>query len=173
MRVALIAALSANNVIGRNGALPWRLPADLKFFKRMTTGHHLIMGRKTYESVGKLPGRKTVVITRDTSINDPDVIAVRTVDEALEAAAGDEMPFIGGGAQIYVAAMHRVDVMYLTRIHAEFDGDTFFPEFDDVNEWRLVDAEHHEADEKNAWPYSFLTYERATDGTKPEADIAG
>lgn len=165
MRVSIIAVLAANNVIGRDNGLPWHLSTDLKRFKALTTGHHLLMGRKTWESVGKpLPGRVSVVITRQDGYQvPPGVILVRSVEEALEVAAraGDPEAFVGGGGEIYQQSLHRADRMYLTRVHAEVEGDTFFPDFDDVSEWHLTDAEHFEADEKNDYPFSFLTYERA------------
>jgi len=163
MTLSIIAALANNNVIGRDNQLPWHMPADLKRFKQLTAGHHLLMGRRTYESVGKpLPGRITVVITRSQDYVPPGVAVARSLDEAISKAeaAGDPEVFIGGGHEIFNQSIHRADRMYLTRIHAEPEGDTFFPEFDDVNEWHLVDAEHHEADERNPYPYSFLTYER-------------
>ncbi|HEY6140577.1 MAG TPA: dihydrofolate reductase [Thermoanaerobaculia bacterium] len=161
MRISIIAILAANNVIGRDNQLPWYLPADLKRFKALTTGHHLIMGRKTFESLGKpLPGRTNVVVTRSGGVCAPGVVIVPSIDAALDVAKGDGEIFIAGGAQIYEQTIHRAGRMYLTRIHADFEGDTLFPDFDDVTEWQLTDSEHHEADEKNAWPYSFLTYER-------------
>lgn len=161
MRVSIIAALAANNVIGRDNALPWRLSADLKRFKALTMGHHLILGRKTYESIGTpLPGRTMVVVTH-SDFSAPGVLVSPSIEEALQRAAADEEVFIAGGAQIYDQSIHRADRMYLTRVHTEVEGDAFFPDFDDVNEWRLTDAEHFDADEKNEYPYSFLTYERA------------
>ncbi|HYC59489.1 MAG TPA: dihydrofolate reductase [Thermoanaerobaculia bacterium] len=163
MRLSIIAALSTNSVIGRANGIPWRLSTDLKRLKALTMGHHLIMGRKTWESVGQpLPGRVMVVITR-RDLEDEGIVVVRSFDEAVRIAeeAGDEEPFIGGGAEIYQQTIHRAHRMYLTRVHAEIEGDTFFPDFDDVSEWHLVDAEHREADEKNEYPYSFLTYDRA------------
>jgi len=164
MRLSIIAALSTNNVIGRNNDLPWHLSTDLKRLKALTMGHHFIMGRKTYDSVGRpLPGRVTVVITRRDDYHPQGVVVVKSLEEALQVAeaAGDSEAFIAGGAEIFEMAMHRVDRMYLTRVHAEVEGDTFFPEFDDVSEWRLTDSEHCEADAKNDHPFSFLTYDRA------------
>lgn len=156
MTISIIAALSDNNVIGRNNALPWRLSADLKRFKALTLGHTIVMGRKTFESIGRvLPGRRTVVVTHG-GFEAEGVEVVHSLPDALTDDA-----FICGGASIYAAAMPRAQRMYLTRVHAEIEGDTFFPEFDDVTEWKLVDSEHCEADEKNEYPYSFLTYERA------------
>lgn len=164
MKLSLIAALAANNVIGRNNQVPWRLPTDLRRFKALTMGHHLIMGRKTFDSVGRpLPGRVNVVITRREDWSAAGVTVEHSLEEALRVAAdaADAEAFIAGGAEIYELAIHRADRMYLTRVHAEVEGDTFFPEFDDVSEWRLVDAEHFEADERNEYPFSFLTYDRA------------
>jgi dihydrofolate reductase len=163
MRLSIIAALSTNNVIGRDNQVPWRLSTDMKRYKALTMGHHLLTGRKTYASVGKpLPGRTTVVITRDQSFRDDGVIVVHNLEDALRVAeeAGDAEPFINGGAEIYRQAMHRADRMYLTRVHTEVQGDTYFPDFDDVGEWTLVDSEHFEPDEKNEYPFSFLTYDR-------------
>ena len=162
MRVSLIVAVSSNGIIGRDGGLPWYLPADLKHFKRTTMGHHLIIGRRTWEEVGKpLPGRTMVVVTRSRNFGPEGAQVVRSVERALELAADDDEPFIGGGAQIYRIALERdlVDRIYLTRIHAEVEGDTIFPEID-LGQWGLVSEEHHDADEKNEFPYSFLIYER-------------
>ena len=164
MTVSLIVAVSSNGVIGRDGGLPWCLPADLKHFKRTTMGHHLIIGRRTWEEVGKpLPGRTMVVVTRSRNFAPEGAKVVRSVERALELAADDEEPFIGGGAQIYRIALERdlVDRIYLTRIHAEVEGDTIFPEVD-LGRWELASEEHHDADEKNEFSYSFLVYERRT-----------
>lgn len=163
-RLSIIAAVAANNVIGRANDLPWHLAGDLKWFKALTLGHFMIMGRRTFDSVGgkPLPGRTTVVITRDPSYAAaPGVVVVTNVDDALAAAEQDDEPFICGGAEIYRQTMHRATRMYITQVHAEPDGDTLFPEFDDVNEWKLVDREDFEADAKNDYAYSFLTYDRA------------
>jgi dihydrofolate reductase len=159
MTVSVIAIVAANGVIGRNNALPWRMSTDLKHFKSLTMGHHMIMGRKTFESVGILPGRPHIVITRQELPIDGVQIA-RSVDEALALAKDDNEPFICGGAEIYRQSLHRATRMYITQIHADVEGDTYFPEFDDVNEWKLVDREDFEADAKNEYPFSFLTYER-------------
>ena len=162
MTVSLIVAVSSNGVIGRDGGLPWHLPADLKHFKCTTMGHHLIIGRRTWEEVGKpLPGRTMVVVTRSRRFFPEGVFVVRSVEQALELAAEDVEPFIGGGSQIYRIALARdlVDRIYLTRIHAEVEGNTFFPDFD-LDEWELISEEHFDADEKNEYPYSFLVYER-------------
>jgi len=161
MTVSLIVAVSENGVIGKDGGLPWHLPADLKHFKNTTTGHHLIIGRRTWDEVGKpLPGRTMVVITRSRSFSVEGATVVHSLEEALEAAVKDSEPFIGGGAYIYRMALARdlVDRLYITRIHAEVEGDTFFPEID-FDRWTLVSEDYHEADEKNEYPYSFLVYE--------------
>jgi dihydrofolate reductase len=163
MTISIIAAVAANNIIGRDNKLPWHMPADLKWFKALTTGHHVVMGRKTFEEFRKpLPGRVNVVVTRNPNWAADGVAIARSVDEAISKAeaAGDKEIFIIGGAEIFSQVLHRSDRMYITRIHTEPEGDTYFPDFDDVNEWKLVDSEHHEADEKNVFPYSFLTYER-------------
>jgi len=165
MTVSIIAIVAANGVIGRDNTLPWRMSTDLKRFKALTMGHHMIMGRKTFDSIGRrpLPGRPHVIVTR-TDAPIEGVQIARSIDEALHIAqaAGDPEPFICGGADIYRQSLHRANRMYITQIHADVEGDTYFPEFDDVNEWKLVDREDFEADEKNDYPFSFLTYERAT-----------
>ncbi|HUR80946.1 MAG TPA: dihydrofolate reductase [Thermoanaerobaculia bacterium] len=164
MKLSLLAALSTNNVIGRDNDVPWRLSTDLKFLKSKTMGHHVIMGRKTYESVGRpLPGRTNVVITRQDDYAAEGAVVVHSLEEAVRVAErnGEEEAFVLGGAEIYAQAMHVADRMYLTRVHAEVEGDTWFPDFDDVSEWHLVDSEHFDADEKNEFPFSFLRYERA------------
>src|SRR5262245_22923148 len=161
-RLSVIAAVAANGIIGRANGLPWHLAGDLKWCKRLTLGHHMIMGRRTFDSVGKpLPGRTTVVITRDGSFCAPGVFVAGTIDEALEIAAHDDEPFICGGAEIYRQTLHRADRMYITQVHAKPEGDPLFPEFDDVNEWKLVDREDFEADDQNDYAFSFLTYDRA------------
>ncbi len=162
MAVSMIVAVSSNGVIGRDGGLPWYLPADLRHFKRTTMGHHLIIGRRTWEELGNpLPGRTMVVVTRSRQLVLEGAQGVSSIEEALEVAAADDEPFIGGGSQIYrVALAHGlVDRIYLTRIHAEIEGDTRLPEID-LDLWELISEEHHEADEKNDFDYSFLVYER-------------
>lgn len=162
-RISLIVAMAANRVIGRDNDLPWRLPEDLRRFKRLTMGHTLVMGRKTWESIGRpLPGRDVVVVTRQEGYEvPPGVSVVRSVDEALEAARGDEV-FIGGGEEIFRQTIDRADRLHLTRIDKDFPGDTFFPEFD-PERFRLVEREDHEATEEVPFGYSFLTYDRAGD----------
>lgn len=162
MRTSLIVAVAANGAIGFEGDLPWRLPADLRHFKRLTMGHHLIIGRRTWESVAVvLPGRTMVVVTRDLDYR-PEVegvLVAHSLEAALGLAKGDDEPFVAGGAGLYREALEIADRMYLTRIHAEFKADTFFPDFD-LEQWVVTAEEHHQPDEKNIFPYSFLTLER-------------
>ncbi len=160
MRLSIIAAMSANRVIGRNNSLPWRLPADLKRFKNLTIGHHLLMGRKTFESIGQpLPGRTTVVITRQSRYSPTGALVAHSIEQALLIAAQESEVFVAGGAQIYQQMLPRADRLYLTSIDKEFEGDTAFPDFDE-SEWRLIFKENRGPDEKNSYHYSFLTYER-------------
>lgn len=165
MRTSIIAAVAANRTIGRDNGLPWgRLPADMKWFKRQTMGHTMILGRKTFESIGSrpLPGRPLVVITRKDIDAPAGVRIVHTLDEALAAAREqeNEEAFIAGGAEIYRQALPRTDRMYLTWIGEEFPGDTFFPAFDPSG-WRVVSEEPHEADGENPYPYTFQILDRA------------
>jgi dihydrofolate reductase len=164
MRVSLIAAMDNNRLIGRDNSLPWRLSADLKRFKALTMGHTLIMGRKTYESIGRpLPGRKTVIITRNEAYAVDGVDVAHSLDDAVvRAAAAHEADeaFIAGGAEIYQHALPRADRMHLTLIDASFDGDTFFPAIDD-DEWTEVErVRHDDGDQQFEHGYAFVTYDR-------------
>jgi dihydrofolate reductase len=161
MRISLVVAMAANGVIGRDNGLPWHLPADLQHFKRITMGKPILMGRKTWESIGRpLPGRTSIVITRDTGYVAPGCIVVHSIDAALQAAAdhADEAMVIGG-AEFYRQVLPRADTLYLTRVHADFEGDTFFPE-PDASEWREVERRDCEPDEKNPYRYSFIRLDR-------------
>jgi dihydrofolate reductase len=134
MKRALIAALSQNRVIGIENRLPWRLPSDLARFKRLTMGHHIIMGRKTFESIGRpLPGRTTVVVSR-RGFSAPNVVTVSTIAEAFSVAGADDQPFVCGGAEIYGQAIDIADTLYLTIVEKEVSGDAMFPEFD-ISKW--------------------------------------
>ena len=158
MRLSAIVAMASNRCIGKDNALPWRLPADLKRFKQLTMGHTLIMGRKTYESIGRpLPGRTTLVVTRQPDYAPEGVQVAHSLEQALEQARGDEV-FLAGGADLYRQAMDRVRRLYLTRIERAYEGDTFFPELD-LSGWRLVAEEQHPATATEP-PFAFLTYER-------------
>lgn len=164
MRVSLIVAMAANRVIGRDGDLPWRLPADLRFFKRVTMGHHLVMGRKTWASIGRpLPGRTMVVLTRDAGLEIPGVHVVHGLADALALAraAGDSEAFVIGGAEIFARALPLADRLYLTRIHADVEGDVRFPDFDE-SAWIEVAREEHAADEDHALSFALCTLERRT-----------
>ncbi|MBS1621496.1 MAG: dihydrofolate reductase [Bacteroidetes bacterium] len=167
MIISLIVAASNNNVIGYEGKLPWHLPADLKHFKNVTWGMPLIMGRKTFQSLGKaLPGRKNIVITRQPdSLNlgaDPGaVIVVKSLEEALSSAIETDAKevFIIGGGEIFKMTFEMAKRIYFTRINAEFPGDTYFPEMD-KRDWRLISNIDHSADEKNVYGYSFQVWEK-------------
>lgn len=159
MRVSAIVAMGTNRAIGLEGALPWRLPEDLRRFKRLTLGHTLVVGRKTYESIGRpLPGRRMVVLTRQPGWSAEGVQVARSLEEALELAAGDEEVFIAGGAEVYREALPRVQRLYLTVLERDYRGDTFFPEVD-LSAWRLVEREQHPASGELP-AYAFLTWER-------------
>ena len=160
-QIYLIAAMTENRVIGRNNALPWHLPADLKHFRLLTSGHTIIMGRKTFESFGRpLPERRNIVVTRDPD-NRPDGVEIAAgLEEAIDLASAEDEVFIGGGEQIYRLALPRAVRIYLTLIHAEIEGDTFFPEFD-RDYWFLAHEEHRGADEKNRYRLTFQRYDRA------------
>lgn len=159
--IALVVAVAENNVIGGNNQLLWHLPDDLKHFKRLTLGHPVVMGRRTFESIGRpLPGRPNVVVTRQTDWQAPGVTVVHTVPEALALARTlDEVVCVIGGGEIYQQALPAADVIYLTEVHHAFAGDTHFPELDHAV-WREETRERHEADEKHAFPFSFVTLRR-------------
>ncbi len=158
---SIIAAYAQNRVIGKDNQLIWQLPSDLKYFKKLTTGHHIIMGRKTYLSIGKpLPERTTVVITRNQDFQAPGCIVVHSLEDALGVSeTKDNEVFICGGASIYKQAIPYCDRMYITEIYQEFKGDAFFPEFD-KNKWQIIKKEVRLPDEKNQYKHAFITYER-------------
>ena len=165
MSISIIVAASENGVIGRDGALPWHLPADLKRFKKLTLGHAVIMGRKTYqsilESLGRpLPKRRSVVLSRDPDYQAPGAELASGLEQALALLAGDDETFVIGGASVFAEALPKADRLYLTRVHAEVEGDVFFPEVD-LSSWNLISEERHEADDRHAYPFSFLDYERS------------
>jgi len=155
--------MGENRVIGGSGHIPWHLPADFKHFKELTTGHPIVMGRKTFESIGKsLPGRANIVITRDANYQNEGIAVVSSPEAALvvaAAAAGSEEVFIIGGAEIYKLFLPQADKLYITKVDGDFNGDAFFPEWD-AEGWRLVSSEKHEKDEKNALDFTYLVYER-------------
>ncbi|MET3113711.1 dihydrofolate reductase [Pedobacter sp. CG_S7] len=157
MIVSLVVAMSTNNAIGKDNQLLWHLPADLKHFKDITSGHTIIMGRKTYESVGKaLPNRRNIVITRNTHLKLTGVEVMHSLKEALNSSKEENEVFIIGGAEIFNQSIKLANKIYLTRINESYEADTFFPEID-KNCWLESELEHHLPDEKNALSYSFST----------------
>lgn len=163
MRISLVAALARNGVIGREGDLPWHLPADLKAFKSATIGKPVIMGRKTWDSIGKaLPGRLNLVLSRNGKLELAGAQVCNSLDAALEAAAaaGSDEAMIIGGASLYAEALPRADSMILTRVHADIEGDRVFPDFD-LSKWQIVERLARPRDEANAFDMEFVRYERS------------
>lgn len=165
MLISIIVAVSKNNVIGRNNDLPWHLPADMKYFKNTTMGHCVVMGRKNYDSIPlkyrPLQGRMNIVVTRNKSFHAEGVVAVGSIEEAIDYAKNknESECFIIGGGEVFSQSLKYCDKVYLTRIHHSFDGDVFFPELP-LHEWKEVSRIENKADEKNILPFSFLVYER-------------
>lgn len=164
MIVSAIVAVAKNGVIGKDNEIPWYLPADLAYFKRTTLGHHIIMGRLSFLSIGRpLPKRTNVVITRDLFFAAEGCLVAHSVEEALALAseAGETEAFIIGGGQIFQNSIQYCDRIYLTEVDLAVDGDVFFPTLD-LSEWKLISSEAHEPDEKNAFPYVFNVLERVS-----------
>lgn len=160
MSLSIIVALSENHVIGSGNQLPWKLSADLKRVKALTMGHHLIMGRKTYESIGRpLPGRTNVIITRNNAYSPEGCVVVNSLSEALSVAKDDPEVFVFGGGEIFREALPLVNKIYLTIVHCTIDGDTHFPELN-LSDWTELDRQEFKADEKNQYDYSFVTLQR-------------
>ena len=160
MTISIIVALSENNVVGINNQLPWKLSADLKRVRGLTMGHHIIMGRKTYESIGRpLPGRVNVVITRNTDFKADGCIIVSSLNEAFKISKSDPEVFIFGGGEIFREALPQVSKIYMTKVHHSLEGDTHFPILNS-QEWKELERTEFKADEKNEYDYSFLTLER-------------
>ena len=158
--ITLIAAAGENNELGKDNDLVWHLPDDFKRFKKLTTGHHIIMGRKTFESFPKpLPNRTHLVITRNKEYQKEGAVVVHSLDEALLKAQNDPQPFVIGGGEIYKLAIDTADKIELTRVHGTFEADTYFPEID-MDKWQLISEVKHEKDEKHNYSFSYLTYER-------------
>ena len=159
-RLSIIAAMALNRAIGIRNTLPWRLPEDLKRLKALTMEHHIVMGRKTYDSIGKpLPGRDTVIVTRNMDYAVPGCIAVNSLDAALTVSLGDAEVFFLGGANLYRQVLPIAHRIYLTEIQRVFDGDAFFPEFD-KSEWVETVREPHRTEEPNSFEYHFVIYDR-------------
>lgn len=160
MSLSIIVAVSDNGVIGFENTLPWRLSSDLKRFKSITMGNSILMGRKTFESLPRLlPGRKTVILTRQPNYQFEGAVVVDSLQTAIEACRDETEAFVIGGAEIYDQAIALASKIYLTKVHAEIEGDTFFPTID-WNDWNLLFEEKHAADEKNQYPTTFCVYER-------------
>lgn len=159
--ISAIVAMAENRVIGAKNQLPWHLPADLAHFKSITTGHPILMGRKTYESIGKpLPNRTNIIMTRDPYYQVDHCIVVSSIDDAIAAASDEHQEFfIIGGAEIYQQLLPSIQRLYLTLIHQEFEGDVYFPELN-MSEWEEISRAAHTADEKNVYAYSFIVLER-------------
>ncbi len=158
--ISIIAAIGNNNELGKDNDLIWHLPADLKRFKKITTGHTIIMGRNTFESIGKpLPNRRSVIITRNKEYHKEGCEVVHSLEEALGLIEQEEKAFIIGGAQIYKEALTKelADELEITRVHQDFDADVYFPEIN-TKDWKIVFNEEHTPDEKNKFNYSFLKY---------------
>jgi len=160
----MIAAMGKNRVIGLNNKMPWHLPADLKWFKKITLGSPIIMGRKTYESIGfPLPGRLNIILSRNKQLEIKGCSVVNSLDAALQLAKNEAQPsqevFITGGSHLYEKFLNNADRLYLTLIDEDFEGDTFFPDYSQLK-WREVDKIKHSADAKNPHAYTFLTLDR-------------
>ena len=160
MKITIIAAIANNNALGKDNQLIWHLSADLKRFKKLTTGHHIIMGRKTFESIGKpLPNRTTIIITRNKNYKQEGCLVANSLKQAIEMVKNDDSPYIIGGSQIYKQAIKIADKLDITYVHHNFEADVFFPEID-LKIWKETSRELFEPDEKNKFKYSFVTFER-------------
>ena len=161
MNINLIVAVDKNSGIGKNNLLPWHLPADLKHFKMITSGHPIIMGRKTFDSIGKvLPHRRNIVISRQSDLIIPGAEVSSSLNKAIDLCKGEKDVFVIGGAQIFEQALPLASVLYLTVIHQDFNADVFFPKIN-MNEWIEEEKIRHEPDEKNLYSYSFIKYKKA------------
>ncbi|MDD4915955.1 MAG: dihydrofolate reductase [Methylococcales bacterium] len=160
MKISLIVAMSSNRAIGVNGKMPWHLPADLKRFKQITMGHPVIMGRKTFEAIGKpLPGRRNIILSSQTDYRRQNCMTVNEMPAALKLCADSEEAFVIGGASLYQALITRADFLYLTEICKAFDGDTFFPEID-YRQWQELERQEVDDDRSVDFKYRFLKYRR-------------
>lgn len=160
--ITIIAAIAKNNALGKNNDLIWHLPADLKRFKEITTGHYILMGRNTFESIGKpLPNRTTIIITRNNHYFKDGCLIAKSIEDAIELTKDEEDIFIIGGAQIYKETMAKnlADQLDITLVHKEFEADVYFPEIDKKN-WKEIKREDFKADEKNKYDYSFISYQK-------------
>jgi len=159
--LSLIWAMDSKRLIGCDNALPWKLPADMAWFKKNTMGKAILMGRKTYESIGRpLPDRNNLILSRQQGLQIEGCTVINTIDEALAAASSAEEIMVMGGAEIYTLLFEQADRLYITEIDGEFEGDAWFPDFD-PSQWQETFRESHTPDEKNVYAYSFITLERA------------
>ena len=164
MIISLIAAMTENRVIGKDNDLPWKLPDDMKYFQKTTKGHVVIMGRKNYDSLPPsfkpLPNRTNVILTRQARYEAEDCVVFNDLSQALDFAKseGEEEVFVIGGGQVYQEAISKSDRIYLTEIHTEIEGDTFFPSLDDS--WKEISREHHDVDDRHQYAFDFVVYEK-------------
>ena len=159
MSLSLIVAIAKNRVIGHQNKMPWHLPAELQYFKRITMGHPIIMGRKTFQSIGRpLPGRQNIVVSRNTGFTATGVEIVHSIDEAIALTAGEDA-FVIGGATLYIEALPRANKLYMTEVDAMPEGDTFFPLLN-AHEWRETSRERREKDEKNIFAVDYVVLDR-------------
>ncbi len=162
MKTAIIVAIAENNVIGKRNALPWHLPADLKHFKKITMGHHIVFGQTTHESIGRpLPGRINIILSDNPKYKSKGCVVVHGPQEAIDYAksAGEEELMICGGAMVYKTFLPLAEKFYMTKVKAKIDGDIFFPDFN-KDEWKVISSEPHKADSKNLYGYEFLVLKR-------------
>ncbi|ADU31667.1 dihydrofolate reductase [Evansella cellulosilytica] len=160
--ISMIAAMGKNREIGLNGEMPWHLPNDLKFFKKTTSGHSVLMGRKTYESIGRpLPNRRNLVVTRSESFHADGVEVLHSLDDVKPLVNSEEEFFVIGGATLYEQLMPIAKRLYITSINAEFEADTYFPAIDEI-EWKIVSSEKGIVDEKNKYEHTFQVFERTS-----------
>ncbi|MEK7195224.1 MAG: dihydrofolate reductase [Patescibacteria group bacterium] len=160
MKISIIVAMAENHVIGSGGKIPWRLSADFKRFKEITLGHPVVMGRKTFESIGKpLPERTNIVISRDPNYKAAGCLTAQSLEEAISLAKSADEVFIIGGEQVYKMALPKAGTVYLTMVHGTFEGDAFFPALDG-NKWQLLSSEDHKKDDKNSADFTYFVYKR-------------
>jgi len=160
MRLSIVVAMDGNRLIGKDNQLPWYLPADLAFFKKLTTGNTILMGRKTFDSIGRpLPSRRNIIITRNTNIEITGCEVVNSIEEALSLAQGETEVMVIGGAKLYQQILPIADRLYITQIEGEFDGDAYFPSYNEV-EWSQISIDSREPDENNHYKYHFITLDR-------------
>jgi dihydrofolate reductase len=161
MRLSIVVAMDSNRLIGKDNGLPWHLPADLAFFKKLTTGNTILMGRKTFDSIGRpLPNRRNIVITRNADIEIAGCEVVNSIEEALSLAQGETEVMVIGGAKLYQQILPIADRLYITQIESEFDGDTYFPSYNEA-EWFQISLDSREPDEDNHHKCHFITLDRS------------